>query len=100
MSLALIDTLNAQLDAVALAVKADDFERAGDILEHHDHDLHALLAQPLTAQQHAPLSALFERQQHLLASMAHQRDGIAAMARNDQRGLRAAHAYLQAESLA
>ncbi|WMJ69121.1 hypothetical protein [Stenotrophomonas sp. 24(2023)] len=100
MSLDMLDSLNAQLDAVVQAVHAQEFERAGDILDHHDQDLHALLAQPLAAQHHAPLTALFERQQHLLASMAQQRDAAAALARNDQRSLRAAHAYLQAESLA
>ncbi|KAF1017202.1 MAG: hypothetical protein GAK31_00461 [Stenotrophomonas maltophilia] len=100
MSLLALDSLNAQLDAVADAVGSDDFDRAGDILDHHDRDLHALLAQPLTHQLHAPLSALFERQQHLLAAMARQRDEAAVLARDGQRNLRAAHAYLQAESLA
>jgi hypothetical protein len=77
----------------------DALDQADSLLDGHDSTLHALLSQPLTAAT-TPLSALFERQQNLLGLLRQRRDAVAALMNDGQRSLRAAHAYLQAESLA
>lgn len=92
--------LNAQLDAFEKALGEEAFDQADSLLDGHDSALHALLAQPLTNADHAPLSALLERQQSLLGLLRQRRDAVAAQMHDGRRSLRAAHAYLQAESLA
>ncbi|WP_242875169.1 hypothetical protein [Stenotrophomonas maltophilia] len=92
--------LHTQLDAFEKALSEDALDQADSLLDGHDSTLHALLRQPLTSDDHAPLSALFERQQNLLDLLRQRRDAVAALMNDGQRSLRAAHAYLQAESLA
>jgi len=92
--------LHAQLDAFEKALGEDAFEQAESLLDGHDGTLHALLSQPLTSADHAPLSALLDRQQSLLGLLRQRRDAVAVQLQDGQRSLRAAHAYLQAESLA
>ncbi|MGF6417003.1 hypothetical protein ABH900_000464 [Stenotrophomonas sp. AN71] len=92
--------LHAQLDAFEKALGEEALDHADSLLDGHDSTLHALLSQPLTQADHAPLNALFERQQSLLGLLRQRRDAVAAQISNGQRSLRAAHAYLQAESLA
>ncbi|WP_414490405.1 hypothetical protein [Stenotrophomonas maltophilia] len=92
--------LHTQLDAFEKALGEDALDQADSLLDGHDSTLHALLSQPLTSDDHAPLSALFERQQNLLGLLRQRRDAVAALLNDGQRSLRAAHAYLQAESLA
>ena len=93
-----LQELHAQLDAFERALGEESLDQADSLLD--DSTLHALLSQPLTAADHAPLSALFERQQSLLGLLRQRRDAVAALMNDGQRSLRAAHAYLQAESLA
>ncbi|WP_164275356.1 hypothetical protein [Stenotrophomonas sp. B1-1] len=95
-----LSDLHAQLDAFEKALNEDAFERADSLLDGHDGTLHTLLSQPLTGADHAPLSALLERQQSLLGLLRQRRDAVAVQLQDGQRSLRAAHAYLQAESLA
>ncbi len=95
-----LNDLHAQLDAFEKALNEDAFEQADSLLDGHDDTLHALLRQPLTGADRAPLSALLERQQSLLGLLRQRRDAVAVQLQDGQRSLRAAHAYLQAESLA
>lgn len=95
-----LQALHTQLDAFEKALGEDAFDTADSLLEGHDSKLHALLSQPLAAADHAPLTALFERQQNLLTLLRHRRDAVAVQLHDGRRSLRAAHAYLQAESLA
>lgn len=92
--------LHAQLDAFEKALGEEAFDQADSLLDGHDSTLHALLSQPLTSTDHAPLTALLERQQSLLGLLRQRRDAVAVQLQDGQRSLRAAHAYLQAESLA
>ncbi|MCR1005624.1 MAG: hypothetical protein NQ082_12960 [Stenotrophomonas maltophilia] len=92
--------LHAPLDAFEKALGEESLDQADSLLDGHDSTLHALLSQPLAATDHAPLAALFDRQQNLLGLLRQRRDAVAALMNDGQRSLRAAHAYLQAESLA
>ncbi|MCO7469601.1 hypothetical protein NJG16_05965 [Stenotrophomonas maltophilia] len=92
--------LNAQLDAFEKALDEEAFEQADSLLDGHDSTLHALLSQPLGSDDRAPLSALLERQQSLLGLLRQRRDAVSVQMQDGRRSLRAAHAYLQAESLA
>ncbi len=92
--------LHAQLDAFEKALGEESLDQADSLLDGHDSALHALLSQPLTDADHAPLSALLERQQSLLGLLRQRRDAVSVQLHDGRRSLRAAHAYLQAESLA
>lgn len=95
-----LHVLHAQLDAFEKALDDEALDQADILLDGHDSALHALLSQSLGPADQAPLQALFERQQSLLGLLRHRRDAVAALINDGQRSLRAAHAYLQAESLA
>ena len=92
--------LHAQLDAFERALDDDALDQADSLLDRHDSTLHALLTQPLGSDDRAPLSALLERQQSLIGLLRQRRDAVAVQLHDGRRSLRAAHAYLQAESLA
>ncbi|MGE6332301.1 hypothetical protein [Stenotrophomonas sp. NPDC077659] len=95
-----LHTLHAQLDAFEKALGEAAFDQASSLLDSHDHVLHDLLSTPLTGTDRAPLAALLDRQQSLLGLLRQRRDAVAVQMRDGQRSLRAAHAYLKAESLA
>lgn len=95
-----LDQLDAQLHALAEAVEADDFARADAVLADHAAQLAALDTGRLAPAQLTRLHALLHAQQQLLQRIGRRRDEAATHLRQGQRSLRAAHAYLQAESLA
>lgn len=92
--------LEAQLQAFAGALDRDDYPQASAVLDAHDASLSALDLHGLDAQQLARVRDLVQAQQALLQRMGSLRDAARAHIQIGHQSLRAAHAYLSAESLA
>lgn len=100
MSTAGLASLHALLDALAGEIEGDDHDASVARLGHYDQQLRHWLDGMAGQASRTDLQQLLQRQQHLQERMLQRRSEAGAHLQQGHRGLRAAHAYLKAESLA
>lgn len=99
MSAALLQPLHASLDTLEAHLPSGDHDGSERLMAEH---LQAVAALSLSIQRPTDeaIHALLAHQQRVMGRMVQLRDEAALHLNQDKRSLRAAHAYLKAESLA
>ncbi|HEL4832638.1 hypothetical protein R1L06_00035 [Stenotrophomonas sp. C4297] len=94
-----LQTMHDALDTLETSLQGEDHDTSERLMAEH---LEAVAALSLIVERpsDAAILALRDHQQRVLARMISLRDEAAAHLKHTGRSLRAAHAYLQAESLA
>ncbi len=98
MSTAALQPMHAALDALEAALPAGDHAHSERLMSEH---LQAVASLSLSIERPTDeaIRTLMGHQQRVMARMLQLRDEAAAHLQQGKRSLRAAHAYLQAESL-
>ncbi|NYF35197.1 hypothetical protein [Stenotrophomonas sp. JAI102] len=94
-----LGALNARLDALETALRDENFDEAGLQLDALDAAQRDYLAGPSALFDVPGLSSLQARQQRIMLFMMRQREDASRHIHNGHQSLRAAQAYLTAESL-
>lgn len=94
-----LGSLNARLDALETALQEENFDEAGLQLDALDAAQTTYLAGPSALFDVPGLSSLQARQQRIMLFMMRQREDASRHIHNGHQSLRAAQAYLTAESL-
>jgi hypothetical protein len=94
-----LGALNARLDALETALRDENFDEAGLQLDALDAAQRDYLAGPTALFDVPGLSSLQARQQRIMLFMMRQREDASRHIHNGHQSLRAAQAYLTAESL-
>ena len=94
-----LGALNARLDALETALRDENFDEAGLQLDALDAAQQDYLAGPSALFDVPGLSSLQARQQRIMLFMMRQREDASRHIHNGHQSLRAAQAYLTAESL-